>query len=456
MKKKFTIFLLLSTLLVACKKDWLDAKPDKSLVVPQSIEDYQALLDNSNTIFNSGEPSLGEIAAGDFYLLTTTWQSLATPTERDCYIWSEDGSYTINIADDWNTPYNQILNANIVLDGISGIAATSSNQAAWNNVKGSALFYRSFSFYNLAQVFCKPYIPVSADSDPGIPLRLSSDINEKSKRATVKETYDQIINDLFIAKDLLPVTPLYKTRPSKTAVFALLSRIYLSMQEYDKCLHYSDSCLNLNSSLMNYNNSNEIYPSSSYPITRFNDEVIFQSTCLNYGIFSTSKLIVDSTLYNLYNVNDMRRSLFFFPNGGQMRFKGNYSGNKLFFDGLTSDEAYLNRAECYARSNDIVNALNDLDTLRINRFKTGTFVASTATNADDALQQILAERKRELCFRTLRWTDLRRLNQDSHFPITLTRAVNNQIYILPPNDLHYVFPIPNQEIQLSGIQQNPH
>lgn len=455
MRKNFVILILLMVCLISCKKGWLDAKPDKALVVPQTIEDLQALLDNSYNVFNSSQPSLGEIAAGDFYLLNEVWQGLITATERDCYIWAEDGSYVAGISDDWNQGYSQILNANVVLEGISEIKPGSSEKEAWNNVKGSALFYRSFSFYNLAQIFCKPYVASTASNDLGIPLRLSSDINERSVRAALDETYMQIITDLLMAKELLPAIPLYKTHPSKQAVFALLSRLYLSMQQYDKCREYSDSCLNIGNSLMNYNNDPAINPSATYPIAGFNAEVIFQSACLSYGIFSTSKLIVDSSLYQLYGIDDMRRTLFFFTNAGQIRFKGGYNGNKVLFGGLTSGEVYLNRSECHVRSNNIVAALNDLDTLRIKRMKTGTFIPSIATDMESALRLVLAERRRELCFRTLRWIDLRRLNQDSRFQVTLTRNVNNQTYTLLPNNIKYVFPIPNQEIQLSGIQQNP-
>src|SRR5688572_3511414 len=68
------VFLLLVH--SSCQKDWLDAKPDKSLVIPKSIKDYQALLDNSSTIsvssgqipFNVSQPSIDEISAGDFYV----------------------------------------------------------------------------------------------------------------------------------------------------------------------------------------------------------------------------------------------------------------------------------------------------------------------------------------------------------------------------------------------------
>jgi len=51
--------------------------------------------------------------------------------------------------------------------------------------------------------------------------------------------------------------------------------------------------------------------------------------------------------------------------------------------------------------------------------------------------------------------DLRRLNKDVRFAKTLTRAINGQTYTLSPNDPKYVMPIPIQEINTSGIAQNP-
>jgi hypothetical protein len=98
--------------------------------------------------------------------------------------------------------------------------------------------------------------------------------------------------------------------------------------------------------------------------------------------------------------------------------------------------------------------MNDLNTLLMTRWKTGTFVPYQAANADDALQQILTERKKELLFRGTRWADLRRLNKDSKFAMTLTRIINGVTYTLPPNDPRYAMPIPDNEISLSGIPQN--
>jgi len=90
-----------------------------------------------------------------------------------------------------------------------------------------------------------------------------------------------------------------------------------------------------------------------------------------------------------------------------------------------------------------------------NRYKTGTFTNLTAANADDALALIVKERRKELCFRNLRWSDLRRLNKDSRFQVTLTRNVNGQSYTLAPNSSRYVLPLDPIETTSGGLQQNP-
>jgi tetratricopeptide (TPR) repeat protein len=428
----------------SCKKDWLDAKPNKSLVVPQSVQDYQALLDNTS-VMNSNQPGLGEVSADNFYLPYTTWQSLQT-IERNSYIWAKD-LYQGSINVDWNDPYTNLLDANIALEGIEKVVPDGTTQAGWNNVKGSALFYRALDFYNLAQLFCRPYVQTTAATDLGIPLRLGTDINVKSVRASVQETYSQIINDLLNAKSLLPVIPLYKTRPSKPAVYALLARTYLTMENYGQAKLYADSCLQLYPDLIDYNSLNA---RATRPIPTFNSEVIFHTAMLSF--VGSKNALIDTVLYQSYQTNDLRKSIFFNAAG---RFKGNYTGNSYPFAGLATDEIYLIRAEAEARAGNTNDAMADLNTVLIKRWVTGTFMPLTATNTDVALVTILEERQKELLFRGLRWTDLRRLNMDPRFAKTLTRLLNGQVYTLPANDIRYVFPIPDNEISLSGMQQNP-
>jgi hypothetical protein len=344
-----------------------------------------------------------------------------------------------------------VYHTNIVLDGIDEVAAEDVGTPAWNNVKGSAHFFRAEAFFNVAQIFAKPYSLTFPD-EPGIPLRLTPDPKVKSVRAGLQETYEQILSDLHTATGYLPVVPQYKTRPSKPAAYALLSRVYLTMQDYAHAFVYADSCLKLYDSLLDYNSINT---TPTYPITALNKEVILHSTMVNY--FQARGVIVDSNLYKSYKVNDLRQKVFFKTNtNGGMRFVGTYTGGNtgnIFFCGIATDEVLLTRAECYARAGNITAAMKDLNTLMIKRWKTGAFVPFTASTTSEALSLILEERRKETLFRGLRWLDLRRLNSEGA-NITITRGVDNKTYTLPPNSPRYVLPLPPDVINITGVPQN--
>lgn len=328
---------------------------------------------------------------------------------------------------------------------------SSLNKSNWDNVKGSALFYRAYNFYVLAQQYCKPYSDRS-DTDLGIPLRLNSNINERSKRATVKSTYDRIITDLIEAITLLPSTISYKTRPSKPACYAMLARVYLSMGNYAAALVNATACLALYNKVIDYNTLNS---ASTYPIPQLNDEIIYQTRLGGATLFSSANLNVTQELLSLYNSNDLRLKLFFEKSVSNTSFKGSYDGSRFFFSGLAVDEVLLIRSECNSRAGNLKDALEDLNTLVKKRWnKESAYVEFNTTDKELAISKVLEERRKELCFRGLRWTDLRRLNQENNRQTTLTRVLNGQTYQLLPNDPKYTFPIDLNEILISGIEQN--
>jgi hypothetical protein len=164
---------------------------------------------------------------------------------------------------------------------------------------------------------------------------------------------------------------------------------------------------------------------------------------------------VDTLLYSSYTKNDLRKLIYYKDVGGGFGFCGTYDESGYMFGGLATDEMFLIKAECEARGNNILSAMNDLNTLLVNRYKTGTFVPETANDASEALSKILIERRKELVMRGLRWTDLRRLNKESSLAKTLYRTINGVVYSLPPNDDRYVYPIPSYVISFNpGMPQN--
>ncbi len=466
MKRSYIKYTLLayslSICINSCKKqdNYLDIKRLNSDVVPSTLADYQAILDNDETM-NQNYPTAGLASSDNFYITDAAYPSLEGQLEVSLYTWAAD-IWMGPTCPEWNYVYQRIEYANIVLDGIQKIAVNSSNQSAYNNLKGSALFYRAIDLYNAASMFCKPYTAATAKTDLGVPIRLTSDVNPKTIRSTVQETYDQIIKDLKAALPLLPQVPLFKNRPSSVAANALLSKVYLSMEDYADAGVFAGNTLNEKSSLMDYNDPNLVNPSSVFPFPANpsdNPEIIFYATGISYASIRprSSRARVDSTLYKMYDANDMRTTAFFRLNGGRPQFKGTYDQFTFSnFAGIATDEVYLISAECYARQGNLSQSLQSLNALLSKRYVTGTFTPISVSTADSALKVILVERRKELLFTAgIRWEDLRRLNKDPRFAITLTRVAGGQTYTLAPNDKRYVFPIGNDEIQLTGIEQNP-
>ena len=447
--KKIIISIVFLSGLCSCKK-YLDAKSSKDLVIPSTFADAQALLD-LYTKMNTFYPSAGCISDDDLYLGDTYLASITTNLQYQ-YSWNKD----VNLDADWNNLYAVVLWANVALETVEGITPLPANLQEWQRLKGSALFFRAYAFYQLAEFFATPYNKATASGKPGIPLRLSSDPNVPNTRASLESSYRQIIDDLRAAAINLPVSVTPITRPSKPAAYAVMARVYLAMQEYSLAGKYADSSLQLYSSLLNYNT---LDPNAAMPFTRFNAEVLFATSVIG-GPLSVNNWRADTLLYDSYGANDLRKKLFFKTNGSgasvSYGFKGNYDGSApgLTFSGPAVDEMYLIRAECLAREGNVPAAMNDLNTLLITRWKTGTFVPFTASTAEDALIKVLAERRKELIVRGTRWFDLRRLNSDSRFAKTLVRKINGVVSQLPPNDPRYTFYIPAMVVAMSGIEQN--
>ncbi len=430
-----------------CKK-YLDEKPNKSLVVISSVKDCQALLDFDN-VMNFRDPASGEVSGGDYYLKQEDYDALYLETERRMYTWQPDNIFEIGGGNDWDFSYRLAYYSNLALEGLQDMDPATS--AEFNNVKGQALFWRAKCFFQNVLLWSPAFDSTTTTTDLGIPLRLSSDFNTVSKRSSVNDTYRQIINDLAGAASLLPDKPLHVLRPSRPAAYGMLARVYLSMRAYDSCLKYSNLCLNTNNALMDYNGDEDIDPAAAYPFRQFNKEVIFCTGIL--GAESIYAGFVDTVLYNSYLDNDLRKTLFYNNNSIQF-FRGNYQGLGYYFSGIATDEVYLMRAECYARLNQLSNALADLNTLMSKRIQSATFEPFVTSSGPVALDWILAERRKELPFRGIRWMDIKRLNKEGR-NIVLQRVISGNTYTLPPNDVRYALSIPEDIIALSGMEQNP-
>ncbi|SMC88657.1 RagB/SusD family nutrient uptake outer membrane protein [Pedobacter africanus] len=448
--------LVLVLALGACKK-FLDEKPNQALYVPTKLTELLALIDNTADMNFGYGNSLIEVLADDYYVTYSNWQS-AELVQRNHYVWTGETSDLLN----WQQPYlNAISCSNVILDQLQKIDKKNDISLS-QQIEGSALFLRSFGFYQLAQVYCKPYSE-TAGADLGIVLRETVDLEAKSIRSTLAETYHKIVTDLNRSLQLLPEYSEYRTRPSKVAAYAMLARVHLSMREYENAQKFADLALELNNKLIDFNDL-PVGSSLILPLSVNNEEIIFFSSLNSSILTSLNTAKIDTNLYRSYGADDIRKNVFFIQNtganAGTYRFRGSYyvrtaSTISSVFNGLTTGELYLIKAECLARKGNTIEAMKTLNALLKKRYKRNAFIDFSAGTPTEALNTILTERRKELIFRGQRWTDLRRFNLEGA-NITLKRKLNDQIYTLPPNDARWVVPIPREEIAISGITQNPY
>jgi len=451
MKKNVVTYLLFGIVLLCspgCEK-YLQEKSDRKLVVPSTLKDLQSILDHySKNVFS--EPGSGEVSSADYYLTDAHYNALSRGSLKRMYTWENNNLFE-PASNEWTYGYTSVYSANAVLMDIDKVETNRSNINDWNDIKGQALFIRAKAHLKMAFIWTLAYDEGTADTDLGLPLRLTTDFNEESKRSTLRQTYDQIIADLKESARLLPTIPIHAVRPSKPAAYGLLARTYLSMRKYEEAGLYADSCLQLYNTLIDYNTLNV---SANYPFRQFNEETIHFGVIGTPAPINPSRAKIDPELYAVYADNDIRKAAFFRRNtdGLTYAFKGNYTGTLAPFDGVSTNEIYLIRAEANARKGKTIDAMRDLNELLAMRH-TDTFVPLTASSPSHALDLILLERRKELLMRGLRWVDIKRLNKEGA-AIILRRTVEGVEYILPPNDLRYALPIPEDVITLSGIEQN--
>lgn len=115
-------------------------------------------------------------------------------------------------------------------------------------IHGELRFVRAFAYWSLAKVFHPPYEAGGANADRVLPKRLTvpTTIQQASVSEvfSTQELYQAIVEDLKMAKELLPERyiagqhhPSFQDgRANKFAAAALLARVYFQMGMYDQAL----------------------------------------------------------------------------------------------------------------------------------------------------------------------------------------------------------------------------
>lgn len=437
-------------LLFSCK-NYLDEKPDANLKEANNLADLDALLNNT-LVMNYYNMGLGEASSDNYYVDDKTWESKGL-NERQLYTWGDEIFYQQRLSNPWLACYQTIYYSNHVLARLEKITNDQAGSTHAQELKGMALFFRAFGHYRLLTLFSNAYDPQSAKTDLGIPLRLTDDFNVPSTRATVEACYQQILDDLVQAENLLPAKQINLHLPSKLAVYVLLSWIYQARGDFERSVLYAEKALNIDNILKDYKNYS---PTARYPFSGFGEEIVFVAAGMSYGLLTAGLCKIDTLLYASYDLHDRRKQLYFIQNqDSSYSFKGSYSGGSRTFTGLTIADVYLNLAEGLIRLNRIDEGLKYLDTLLRHRYEEGHVPATTSMSKETALKLVLDERRKEFVMRASRWADIKRLNKIDDTSIIPMRKIGDKVFSLEKNDLRYALPLPAEIIELTGMPQNP-
>ncbi len=491
-KLKTTILLFTIVLLASCD---LNLAPENVMVDETTYKDAktaEAALIGAYTRLNasiSGAPTGINNYANLGYMLL--YGELGTPTlkQRDNssminmdnsnYNSSDHDGYILTM---WRTIYNAIDYANNIITNIMKYGDY--DKTTMDMHIAEAKFLRAYEYLLILQTFGDGALTGDMNGQ-GAVLRLTPYDGYKpedvASRATVGETYEQILKDLNEALPYLSnsnaTTLVSRTRATRTAAFALLSRVYLyrgssrnDLADMKLASDYADSVL-LNTKNYYFSTSNTHHTSWLFPLNatgaetnsaNYSDEVILLSPCytnatsyangVGSSYFNKSNFFVDPDFIALYPSGDRRGyidpttsvvSLIWqgsqtsFPNDMTSYKFNNGSGyNNVLY--LRLSEAKLTKAEAYARMNGVnaesIKHLNDINK-KAYATKPADFTLTSFASTEELVDRILLERMKELAFEGHTRFDLIRTNK----PL--------RVATVPANKKN--LPVPDYEVRIS-------
>lgn len=364
----------------------------------------------------------------------------------------------------WYAGYLAINRCNVVIAGLEGAPIPASLKVQY---KAEASFLRALSYYSMLTLYARPYWDGNG-SKPGIPLRLKPETNSGSSdlaRASVAAVYDQIIIDLDYAEANLQLTNANAydntTRAHKNTAIALKTRVYLSMNKYDKVIAEANKIVTMSAPFSSITGvSNKLAPtigavfatpavtsenmfSFAYSPTDIpgtqNSLVSYYNPTVGTGEYS---LLPTGILSNAgWKSTDARKALNVVNSGKTYLNKWTKNASDPDFVAVIRyAEVLLNLSEAIVRDNKTIDAraIQLLNAVRGRSDATTVFTAASFATFQDLLNQIAIERRIELLGEGFRSPDIMRLAQN--FP------AKGGAPSVATTDSQYIWPIPLNEL----------
>lgn len=381
---------------------------------------------------------------------------------------SSSGDDAFAVGHIWLNIFEALNGANNILAAVPTLSSKFPDQAATlDAIKGEALVMRALCHFDLSRAYAQPYNFTIDASHLGVPVLLKTPSpGEPVARKTMKQTYDQITQDLNDAVPLLQKSADHTTQVKITyqAALALLSRVYLYKGDWEQSINYANMVINDNAyKLATQAQYKSIFLNTPKADASPKIESIFVLTNSGlsagpssiFGTFSdaaTAGYLASAKLKSSFGTDndDIRLTeMFTVPTTGQ---NTGASLTKKYADGIVSSvnppmiqvirlsELYLNRAEAKWNLKQYAEAAADLTIIAQRAHKSPITITY---NSDAALlyRQIAEERNRELCFEGHRFFDLARRKEN----MVRGNDCNSTTCLLTyPND-KFVLPIPAKE-----------
>ncbi|RAV27716.1 RagB/SusD family nutrient uptake outer membrane protein [Sinomicrobium soli] len=336
---------------------------------------------------------------------------------------SPDATTNLNI---WSSAYNIIYLCNSLMEGINN--SENLSEKFKDSLRGQAMFIRAFTYFYLVNIY------------GDVPLLLTTNykINALASIDNQEIVWDQIETDLLESMNLLKNETAYPEEErfyvTHHAVLALLSRVYLYRQLWDKAEEYSSMLIeqttdfeildDLDQVFMAHNREAiwQIDPMGGYATNIVTAEgKAFAILVLTFPGFTHVQgiaLLADHFILN-FEHDDQRLEKWIgaYEQGGEeynyiYKYKENLSSvnNKEATVVLRLAEQYLIRAEARTHLKKIDLAISDLDVIRSRANINLLSAYPGELNQEELLDSIMLERKREF-FGEFghRWFDLKRI-----------------------------------------------
>lgn len=375
----------------------------------------------------------------------------------------------------WNDLYKRINICNMVLELIDEQPEVKVGDAEEKErVKGEAYFLRGAYYFILVNLYGKPYDPSTAETDLGVPVKLTGTIEDvEFQRVPLSAVYNRILSDLEDAEHLLQgKTRKSVYRANTVAVNLLQSRVYLYMQNWEKAAEYAEKVLKVQPGLLDLRSravgEDCLYKASPETIFSMGGYAIASAFADNESMFddfNPAGYTVSDDMLSLYESNDLRKDRYI----GETELLGDpnvfmkvsgYSGKRNSYSEVSSTfllrtpEAYLTYAEAMAFSGNEGAARTKLEEFLKTRMSAAVNVTESG---NDLIDLIRNERAREFLLEGHRWFDLRRYTVCQPYPWSKTithdylffttaswpyRVDYVERYVLEKNDAAYTLPIP--------------